>query len=369
MKRILVMLSLLIAFSACNRNVDKKAQLEKLMKEHDKISEQIKQLQDELALTDNQNKKIVNVKVAAVIPSVFKHYIEVQGKIDGDENIAISARAAGVVTSINVTEGQKVSKGQLLGLLDAQVLYTSLADMETQLDYVTDIYNRQKNLWDQKIGSEVQYLTAKNNKESLENKIKTLKGQIDMSRITSPINGTIEEIPIKVGQSIAPGTPTFRVVNFDKIKVVADVAEAYSPLIKSNDSVLIFFPDFNTEISTKLSFSSKFINTLNRTFAVEAYLNSFKYEVRANMVAVLKINDYKAPNAISIPANVIQKSMNQQFVYIVAVDKGKKIAKKQVVTTGMTYNGLCEILSGLKAGDQVITTGYQDLNENDILNF
>jgi membrane fusion protein, multidrug efflux system len=369
MKRILIIAGILAAFTACNPKVDKKAELDKLIKEHDKLTEQIKNLEKELAGENGNNKKIINVAITEAQPKVFKHYIEVQGKVDGDENVSVSARSAGVVLSINVDEGQKVTKGQLLGILDAQVLYASLADMENQLVFVSDIYNRQKNLWDQNIGSEVQYLTAKNNKESLESKIKTLKDQISMSRITSPINGTVEEIPIKIGQSVAPGMTAFRVVNFNKIKVVADVAEAYSPKIKSNDSVLVYFPDFNEEYATRLSFTSKYINAMNRTFSIEAQLGKLKQEVRANMIAVLKINDYKSIDAFAVPANVIQKSMDESFVFVAVEENGKKVAKKQIVTLGMTYNGLTEVLTGLKAGDKIITTGYQDVNNNDLISF
>jgi RND family efflux transporter MFP subunit len=326
-------------------------------------------LEKELATDSGASKKVVNVAVTEVQTKVFKHYIEVQGKVDGDENVAVSARTPGVVMSVNVTEGQKVTKGQTLAVLDAQVAYATLADLENQSTFVTDIYNRQKNLWDQNIGSEVQYLKAKNDKESLENKIKTLKDQIAMSRITSPINGTIEEIPIKIGQMVQPGMPAFRVVNFSKIKVVADVAEAYSPKIKSNDSVLVFFPDFNQEIATRLTFTSKFINAMNRTFTIEAQIKSMNQEMRANMIAVMKINDYKAQDAIAIPANVVQESMNEHFVYVAVEEKGKKIARKQTITLGMNYNGLTEVLSGLKAGDKVITTGYQDVNPNSVLNY
>jgi len=369
MKKILVILSILTAFTACIGKQDKKAELEKLIKEHDKIALQISTLEKELAGESGNNKKIVNVSVTEVKPGVFKHYIEVQGKVDGDENVSVSSRGSGVVLSVNVKEGDKVSKGQLLAVLDAQVSYANLADAETQLAYFTDLFNRQKNLWDQKIGSEVQYLSAKNNKEGVENKIKTLKEQIAMSRITSPINGTVEEIPIKIGQMVSPGVTTFRIVNFSKIKVTADVAEAYSPKIKSNDSVLVYFPDFNETIASRLNFTSKFINSMNRTFAIEAQITNLKQEARANMIAVLKINDYKAVDAISVPANVVQKSMNESFIYVAGEENGKKVAKKQTVTLGMNYNGLTEVLSGLKPGDKVITTGYQDVNQNDLINF
>ena len=369
MKKVLVILGILTAVAACNNKLDKKSELDKLLKEHDKLTEQISKLEKELAQENGTNKKITNVAITEAQPRVFKHYIEVQGKVDGDENVAVSARSAGVVQSINVVEGEKVTRGQLLAILDAQVLYSTLADMENQLIFVSDIFERQKNLWNQNIGSEIQYLTAKNNKESLEGKIKAMKDQIAMSRITSPINGTVEEISVKIGQMASPGLTTFRVVNFSKVKVAAEVAEAYSPKIKTNDSVLIYFPDFDEEVASKLNFTSKYINTQNRTFIIEAKLPNLNHEVRANMIAVLKINDYKANNAFALPANVIQKSMDEYFVFVAKEENGKKIAKKQTVTLGKNYNGLAEIVSGLNTGDKVITSGYQDINNNSLINY
>jgi RND family efflux transporter MFP subunit len=369
MKKIITILSILAFIASCKPTTDKKAQLDNLIKERDKLNEQIATLEQEIIKEGGKNNKIIQVGVEELKTSTFRHYIEVQGKVDGDENIAVTPRSPGVVTSIAVTEGQKVSKGQVLAILDSQVLHATLTDMENQLVFVSDIYNRQKNLWEQNIGSEVQYLTAKNNKESLENKIKTLKDQISMTRITSPIDGTIEEIPIKVGQMATPGVPAFRVVNFSKVKVVADVAEVYSPKVKNNDSVLIFFPDLKEEIKSRLNFTSKFINPVNRSFVIESRINSTKFEMRANMIAVIKINDYKAENVISIPANLVQKSMNEQYVFVAVVEKDKKIARKKIVKTGISYNGMIEITEGLTAGDNIITTGYLDLNENDEINY
>lgn len=369
MKKIVTIISILALIASCKPTTDKKTQLDKLIKERDKLNEQISTIEQEIIKEGGKNNKVIQVGVEELKTSTFKHYIEVQGKVDGDENIAVTPRTPGVVTAIAVTEGQKVSKGQLLATLDSQVLYANLQDMESQLIYVSDIFNRQKNLWEQNIGSEVQYLTAKNNKESLENKIKTLKDQISMSRITSPIDGTVEEIPIKIGQMATPGVPAFRVVNFSKVKVMADVAEVYSPKVKNNDSVLIFFPDLKEEILSKLTFTSKFINPVNRSFIIESRINSSKFEMRANMIAVIKINDYKATNAIAIPANLVQKSMKDQFVYVAVNENGKKIAKKKMVTTGVSYNGMIEITSGLNAGEMIVTTGYLDLNDKDEINF
>ncbi|HNZ42289.1 MAG TPA: efflux RND transporter periplasmic adaptor subunit [Bacteroidales bacterium] len=367
MKRTILLVSLIIFVASCNSG-DKTARLEKLKKQRDKITIEIQEL--EKLISTESGKKVVPVAVTEIKPETFRHYLEVQGKVDGDDNVSVSAKNVGVITSINVKEGQRVSKGQLLATLDAQILYTTLRDMETQLEFVNDLYIRQKNLWDQKIGSEVQYLTAKNNKESLENKIQAMKDQIALSTITSPIDGTVEEISLKVGQAISPGYPTFRVVNFDHLKIVAEVAEAHSAKVKQGDSVRIYFPDFDEEIDSKLSFTSKYINMLNRTFAVEAAIpNIHGRELRANMIAVIKINDYAAPSAIAISANLIHKSMNEYYVFVAEQVNNEMLAQKRVVTTGVTYNGKTEILSGLQSGDNLITTGYNNLNGGEKIKF
>jgi membrane fusion protein, multidrug efflux system len=231
------------------------------------------------------------------------------------------------------------------------------------------MFIKQKNLWDQKVGSEVQYLTAKNNKESLENKLKTLREQMDMTKIKSPIDGTVEELPIKVGQYVAPGMTTFRIVNFSHIKVTGEMAEAYSSKVKRGDSVIIYFPDLSKEIKARLTFSSKYINTTNRTFLVECRFGPGDFEYRANMISVIRIMDYKSDSAVVIPVNVLQKSLSENYVYIVRDEGGKKTARKQKIIVGSSYNGLVEILSGLQEGDKVITTGYQDLNDGQQVNF
>jgi RND family efflux transporter MFP subunit len=368
MKKLLLILGILIVAIACS-SPDKKAKLDKLKKDHDQIASQITALEKELNTNDKTQATIISVQPLVIQP--FEHYIEVQGRIDGNENIGVSPRTAGVVTRVIVKEGETVRKGQVLAEMDADVLKRNLSDLQNQLSFVTDLYEKQKALWDQKIGSEVQYLTAKNNKESIENKIASQKDQISMSSITAPIDGTIEDIPIKVGQMASVGTPAFRLINFTKAKAVADVGEAYSSKIKTGDQVKIFLPDFNVEIQENVTFASKFINPTNRTFMVEVELPpSPKMVYRANMIAVIRIKDYTNPSTIAISQNFIQTSSHEGvYVFLAKDEAGKKLARKAYIKTGVTYNGLTEILSGLTDKDILITAGYKDLYDGQVIDY
>ena len=369
MKKTLFFIGLMIFAVSCG-TPDKKTQLEKLKKEHDNIALRIAQLEKELNPQGDILATMVSIQSLTNQP--FEHYIEVQGRIDGNENIGVSPRSPGVVTRIFVKEGDYVKKGQNLAELDADVLKRNLKDVETQLAYVSDLYEKQKSLWDQKIGSEKQYLDAKNAKESVQNKLDALKEQINMSSITAPIDGTVEDIPIKVGQmaSSASPQPAFRIVNFSKAKAVADVGEANSAKIKTGDQVKIFLPDFNQELTERVTFASKYINPTNRTFMVEVELPAENNLFRANMIAVIRIKDYTNPATIAIPQNYIQSSKDEGvYVFIAKEENGKKVARKVYVKAGVSYNGLTEITTGLKEGDKIITAGYKDLYDGQIIDY
>jgi len=368
MRKSLLFLGIVSLLISCGGPQDKEARLEQLKKKRDQLSIEIMNLEKEIYPGGKEN--IMTVRIDTLHDQPFSHFIEVQGYIDGNENIGVSPRTPGVVNRIYVTEGDRVTKGEVLAELDADVLKQTLNELKNQLDFATELYSKQKALWDQKIGSEVQYLTAKNNKEALENKIATIEDQIKMSKITSPIDGTIEEIPIKVGQMAAVGYPAFRVVNFSKAKAVADVGEAYTDKIQTGDQVQIYLPDLNKELEERVSFSSKYIDPVNRTFTVEVGLPSNHYVFRANMIAVMRIKDYFKPSAIAIPQNYIQLSRNEgQYVFVVSMEEGKKVARKRTTETGITYNGLTEIVSGLQNGDVIITAGYRDLYDGQPIDY
>jgi len=362
--RVVMGIGIAAFIASCSSTVDKKAELDKLKKQRDQISEQIRLLESELKLTDSSSVKLTDVKITEVQVSEFSHYLEVQGKVDGEDNVAVAPQMPGVVTAVYVKEGAAVKKGQVLAQLDDNVLKQQIAGLQQQLDFATNLYNKQKSLWDQKIGSEVQYLSARNNKESLEKNMATLREQLEMYKIKSPINGTIEEVGVKVGQMASAGMlPVFRVVNFSSAKVLADVAEVYAARIKPGNDVRVYFPDFNEEIASKIGFTSKYINPTNRTFQVEIRLGPGKVDYRANMIAVVRIRDYFQKEAVVLPVNLVKESQSGKYVFVASQESGKWFARKKMIELGQTYNGLAEIKSGIGAGEKVISTGFNSLVE------
>ena len=359
---------LLVAMAVACKPADKKSELAKLKKQHDELSIKIKALETELNVGDSTKvSKVTAVSITEAKPEVFNHFLEVQGKVDGEDNIAVSAQMAGAITAVFVKEGDQVRRGQVLAQIDNSIIQQQISSTKQQLDFVTSLYIKQKALWDQQIGSEVQYLTAKNNKENLEKALSTLNEQYEMTRIKSPINGSVEEVNLKVGQMASPGLPAVRVVNFSTVKVIAEIAEAYAPKVKPGDNVIVFFPDFNTEVVSRIRFTSKYINPINRTFQSEVRLGPSKVEYRANMMAVVKINDYRNTSAFAVPITLIRDSQSGKFIYVAKEENGKMIARRLPVTVGSTYNGLAEITSGITAGDKIITTGFNSLLDGELI--
>ena len=309
-------------------------------------------------------KKVVLVEAHTITPSVFKTYINVQGKVDAEESVSLSSEMPGTITKINVKPGDEVSKGQVLAETDARALQQSISDLQTNIELVNQLYEKQKALWDQKIGTEIQFLQAKTQKESMEKKMATLLEQVRMTKIISPINGTIDAVDIKLGQLTAPGMPAIRVVNFNNLKVKAELAESYASKVHKGDEVMLRFPDTNDTLSARVNYSSRAINPMNRTFGVEILLDS-KKEYHPNQLVILNINDYKsAMPVLSIPMSYIQKDLKgEQFVLVAEKNK----ALKRQISLGKQYNGVAEIKNGLTEKDLLITVGFDGLNDGDAI--
>lgn len=371
MKNSLLILGIAALLASCSSGKpgDKTAELEKLKKQEAELSEKIKSLEKEIGSNDTGIVgKIKDIAFTAVAERPFKHYVDIQGKVDAEENVNINAQMPGMVSSILVKVGDRVSKGQVLAELDNSSYVAQREALKPSLTLAVTAFEKQQRLWNQKIGSEIQFLQAKTQKESLEKQVSSINEMIDMLRVKSPIDGTIDDVSLRLGQAAAPGAPGIRVVNYSKLKAKADVAESYASKINVGNDVEIVFPDLDKKINAKISFKGRVINTLTRTFGVEAMLQS-QEDYHPNMLAILKIVDYTSDKANVVPINTIQNSDEGQYVMLVKVVNGKNIAKKQKVTVGKQYGGMAEITNGLVAGDKLITTGYQDLNDGDNIKF
>jgi membrane fusion protein (multidrug efflux system) len=353
---------------------DKQAQLSKLKQKQTDLTEKIKNLEDEIRSEKKDSinpEKFKFVGVTDVKSSPFDHFIRVQGKLDGDLNAAVFAEAPGTISAKYADVGQKVLAGQVLAQVDDQQYISQLEGLEAQYKLATDLFDKQQRLWDQKIGSEVQYLQAKTNKESLERQIASLKQQIEKFKIKSPISGTIAECNIKLGGVVSPDPrlAAYRVIAFKDLKVTAEVSEAYSSRVQVGDKLLVLFPDINQQIETKVDFVSQYINPVNRTFIIETGIKDGIQKLKANMLAIVQINDYHSDNAILVPMNVIQTDPDGSYVFVIHKKGNYSSAAKQPVVLGNSYNGVAEILQGLKAGDKVISTGYQELVDGEYIRF
>ncbi len=358
----IIYLAVILVIAACGKPKDKKAELAEMKKERAELDKKIIALEKEVGVKAVQ--AVADVAVQEIIPATFKNYLEVQGRVDAAQNVQVNPEAPGVITNIYVTAGQRVSRGQVLAQLDDKVLRQSISQMRTQLELANTLYRRQKNLWDQKIGTEVQYLTAKSQKEGIERQMGVLRSQQSMYQMKSPISGTVDKMDLKLGQAVSPGMPGITVVNTNNLKVEADIAESYAGRVNQGDEVEVILPDVPDSLSTRVSFASRVIDPISRSFNVEIKLPA-RSVYRPNMLAVLRIVDYKVTNAITVPVNSIQKSETADYVFV--VENGK--AKRVNVRTGKVSDGKAEILVGLKAGDKVVVSGMQDLNEGEPVKF
>lgn len=341
---------------------DKKVQLEKLKGDRAKLDADIKKLEDQIAVLDPTAAE--NVKLVAVAPVVeedFTHYIDLQGKVDATDIVNVTPRGmVGQVKQLYVKRGDIVKKGQLLMKLDDAVMLQQVEGLNTQISYAKNIYNRQKNLWDQGIGTEVQLITAKNNVDALERQLATLKESWNTSFVYAPIGGVADIVNIKEGETFT-GAMQLEIINRSEMKVVTDIPENYANRVHQGSPVVIVVPDVsNDSIHSSISVTSASVSSASRGFTTEAKLPT-KPGYRINQVALVKIKDYTAPKAITVPINVVQSDENGKYVYVMVKEGNVFKARRKTVNLGQTYNGFAEIKAGLSAGDQIITDGYQSV--------
>ncbi|MEN8118545.1 MAG: efflux RND transporter periplasmic adaptor subunit [Bacteroidota bacterium] len=372
MKKILMILATAVILASCgsstiNDEEAKRRQLQQYKQDLHELEQKIQALETELSA--NEKEEVIEVKVAELARQKFEHFIEVNGKVEAELDVDVSPESAGVIKEVFVTEGEWVNKGDLMAKLNTDMLESSVEEIEVQLSLANTNYERQKNLWEQNIGSEMQYLQAKNNKESLEKRIESLKAQIAMAEVKSPVSGIVDIVYQKKGNIGNPQMPFAKVINISKIKIYADISETYITKIKKGDKVSVYFPALGREINEKIDQIGNTIDANNRTFRVRININNSDKTIKPNLVSIIKVRDYVNEEAIVIPALFIKEDFQGNYTYIANKQNGKNVAKKVYVTTGVTDNNITEIVDGLTAGMQVISEGYNQVVNGTVLQF
>jgi len=357
-KIISVLVIIAIAFSSCDKNEMIKAQIKKKKGQIVKLNKQIAKLEEQLTDTNDVVKSIpVNVK--QMNGENFKHYIIVFGEVEAENYALINPEMGGHVKKIYVEEGDFVESGKLLVSLNTDALNNSIKQIKTNFELAAETYEKQKKLWSNNVGSEIQYKQAKTTKESLESQLKTLQAQKEMSEIRAPFSGYVNKIYPKAGELAAPGMPVVEVVNLKKLSVTADVSEIYLSKIKKGQMVDVSFASYpELKMSTPIVRVSKMINDLNRTFEIEIKLNNNEEKIKPNMISQITINDFSSDNAFVLPSLIIKQDISGKYVYTIKEEKGRFIVSKTYVKTGLSYEDQTMIVEGISINDKVVTDGY-----------
>ena len=327
-----------------------------LIQQIDSLSSLLKSVELNISKLDT-NKRLTRVTALKSEEKMFQHFIEVQGSVEADQSVELYPESSGNITKIFVREGQSISKGYPLVQIDNSILESSKVELHTQLDLATTTFERQKRLWNQNIGSEIQYLQAKAKKEGLENSLESLKSQAKKLKITAPFSGTVDEVFAKTGGLANPMFPALRLVNLDQIHVESEVTETYLKYIKKGTEVELYFPSIDKKINTKVDQVGNYINPNNRSFKVRMNINNIEGTLKANLLADVKISDFKEVGIV-IPSNLIQKDrMNKPFVYtLVKEDKFFRV-KKSYILEKMSYENESFISEGLEADALIVDKG------------
>ncbi len=350
---------------ASNNLEDIRAKKAELDVQQQQLSSQLEMLEEKIRELDPQA-KIPLITTFQVTQQLFTHYVELQGNVSTKKNLVVYPEYSGVLTNVYVTEGQAVSKGQLLARIDDGGLNQQLSQVKIQADLAKTTYERQKRLWEQNIGSEIQYLQAKSNYEAQQSAVNQLQQQLGKTAVRAPFSGTIDDVITDQGSVVAPGqSMLFRIVNLDDMYIETDVPESYLNNIKPGKSVEVDFPVLGKTVLTKVRQAGNFINPANRTFKVEVDVPNKDKTIKPNLTAKIRINDYTNEQAILIPQSIISENAEgQQYVYIV-IDKNENKAKAQrvIIETGKTDGDLIEIISGLENGNEIIDEGARSVKD------
>lgn len=382
MKKFILNLSIILIISCGPKN---SKSTEKILATNDytliqkrkgEIKTQINDLKFELNTLDNVLEKIDTDKNLFLVSAIklkhknFIHYLNFQGSLDTDQNVVIYPELPGLLKNIYVKQGDKVKKGQIIAKISDNGLTDQLEQLKLQRNLAKTTFERQRKLWDQKIGSEIQYLQAETNFKSLEKKISQMRDQEGKTRILAPFDGTIDDVIADIGSNLAPGlTPILRIINIEQMKVSAEIPEIHIPYIKKNKNVKIYVPILDKQILGKISSVGNFINPNNRSFSIEIKLLNKSNELKPNMTVSLEINDYQNESAILIPSkDILEDEEGNFYVYKLVINSNESYkSNKVMIQKGKSYNNMTEIKSGLKENDLIINDGLRQVEDGQIV--
>ncbi|QQX77813.1 MULTISPECIES: efflux RND transporter periplasmic adaptor subunit [Aequorivita] len=378
MKKAILFLITLITLVSCggdNQSVDAvidsgdmtaiKAKRAEMNKQQRELKAEIDKLNQYID-THEKKERPALVTAEVIKDTLFKHYVEVQGNVETDQNVVLNAEYSGVLTNVYVKEGQRVSKGQRLAKIDDGGLSSQVAQQEAQMALAQTTFERQQRLWEQKIGSEIQFLQAKTNYESAKNVTQQLRSQLSKTVITAPFSGVVDEIISDPGQVVVPGqTPIIRLVNLSNMYVKASIPETYLTNIKKGTQVKVNLASINEEFTGTVRQVSNYINPNNRSFDIQIEIPNKDGLVKPNLIATVKVNDYSAENVITVPENILQENAaGETIAYLYQpVNDSVGVAKRVLLETGLSYENHTEVKSGLKKGDTIIKEGAKTLRD------
>lgn len=380
MKKIFTILSISLLIISCGQDnaasIDKiieegnlkalRAKRTEVVAEQQTVADKLKQLDEAIASLDTVKKRPLVTTIMAK-DTLFNHYLELQGNVETKKNIVLYPEMGGILTRVYVKKGQKVSKGQLLAKIDDGGLSQQLSQVEVQAQLAKTTFDRQKRLWDQKIGSEIQYLEAKTNFKAQQNAVNQVKRQLAKTTVNAPFSGVIDDVITEQGSVVSPGqNAIIRIVNLDDMYIATEVPERYIPNVTVGKDVEVYFPVLGKTINTKIRQVGNYINPNNRSFMVEVGIPSNGGTVKPNLTAKVKINDYTNKKAILIPQSILSENAEgDQYTYVTSAKDAKNIAqaKRVIVKTGKTQGDLIEILEGLSSGDAIISEGARSVKD------
>jgi membrane fusion protein, multidrug efflux system len=360
----IIALSLFAVACAKEEGVEaKKLELQELKAQLNEINTNIKSLETEIATLDpefaKQNRKSILITTATARKGRFEHYVEVTGSVLSKKNVSISAETLGRILTVPAVEGMYVEKGVILATIDSESMQRNIDEIQNSLSLAKTLFEKQERLWNQQIGTEVQYLESKNRVEGLERNLASLKTQLAKAVIRAPFSGTVETVNVRLGELVQPGMPMFQFVGVSDLFIEADISESYVGVLDRGDSVDVSFPSIAKDLKTKVSSVGAIINPNNRTFKVEVVLPRIA-SLKPNMISVLKIQDYESNDAVIIPSHLILSDNRGDYVFTV-VDG---ISKKTYVKRGKTFNQEAEVLEGLNGGEILVDKGFREVGDN-----